>query len=254
MPQPNKEKWLHISQGFQENSDFPNCIGAVDGKHIRIVKPLHSGSLYYNYKSYSSIQLLAICDANYCFIYVDIGDFGKNNNSSIYNNSVFNRKLRAGSLNIPDATFLPGKSDMKMPFVLVGDEAFAMTNAMLRPYGGKNLCENKRVFNYRLSRARRFIECSFGILTNKWRIFHRPLNVNIDMVVDIVKACVVLHNFVRVRDGYSHQDTLSYTGLLDNDEVTTGFSGGTGPTMIREYFTRYFVEEGKLPWQLPMTT
>ena len=74
------------------------------------------------------------------------------------------------------------------------------------------------------------------------------------MVVDIVKACVVLHNFVRVRDGYSHQDTLSYTGLLDNDEVTTGFSGGTGPTMIREYFTRYFVEEGKLPLQLPMTT
>ena len=34
---------------------------------------------------------------------------------------------------------------MKMPFVLVGDEAFAMTNAMLRPYGGKNLCENKSV-------------------------------------------------------------------------------------------------------------
>jgi hypothetical protein len=61
------------------------------------------------------------------------------------------------------------------------------------------------------------------------------------MAVDIVKACVVLHNFVRVRDGYSHQDTLSYTGLLNNDEVTTG------PTMIREYFTRYFVEEGKLP-------
>jgi hypothetical protein len=76
MAQPNKEKWLHISQGFQENSDFPNCIGAVDGKHIRI-KPLHSGSLYFNYKSYFSIQLLAICDANYCFIYVNIGDFGK---------------------------------------------------------------------------------------------------------------------------------------------------------------------------------
>jgi hypothetical protein len=88
---------------------------------------------------------------------------------------------------------------------------------MLRPYGGKNLSENKSVFNYRLSRARRFIECSFGILANKWRIFHRQLNVNLDMAVDIVKVCVVLHNFVRVRDGYSHQDTLSYTGLLNND-------------------------------------
>jgi hypothetical protein len=208
MAQPNKEKWLHISQSFQENSDFPNCIGAVDGKHIHIVKPLHSGSLYYNYKSYFSIQFLAIYNANYCFIYVDIGDFGKNNDSSTYNNSLFNRKLRAGSLDIPDATFLPGKSDMKMPFVLVGDKAFAMTNSMLRPYGGKNLSENKRVFNYRLSTARRFIECSFGILTNKWRIFHRPLNVNIYMAVDIVKACVVLHNFVRERWLFSSRHSI----------------------------------------------
>jgi hypothetical protein len=91
----------------------------------------------------SKLQLLAIFYANYCFIYVDIGDFGKNNDASIYNNSVFNRKLRAGSLDVPDATFLPGKSDMKMPFVLVRDEALAMTNAMLRLYGGKNVCENK---------------------------------------------------------------------------------------------------------------
>jgi hypothetical protein len=37
-------------------------------------------------------------------------------------------------------------------------------------------------------------------------------------------------------------------------KLPQGFSGGTGPTMIREYFTRYFVEEGKLPWQLSMTT
>jgi hypothetical protein len=54
-----------------------------------------------------------------------------------------------------------------MPFVPVGDEAFALSNAMMRPYGGKDLPQNKTVFNYRLSQAPRFIECSFGILTNK---------------------------------------------------------------------------------------
>jgi len=143
MGQPIKKRWLEISERFLKNSDFPNCIVAIDGKHVRVVKPKHSGSLYYNYKHYCSIQLLAICDANYCFTYVDIGDFGKNNDASIYNNSRFNKKLQAGTLNIPELHIYPEKNDCKMPFVLVGDEAFALSNAMMRPYGGKDLPQNK---------------------------------------------------------------------------------------------------------------
>jgi len=216
MGQPSKKRRLEISEGFLKNSDFPNCIGAIDGKHVRVVKPKHSDSLYFNYKHYCSIQLLAISDAIYCFTYLDIGDYGKNNDASVYNNSRFNKKFQAGTLNIPEPAYLPGKNDCKMPFVLVGEEAFALSNSMMRPYGGKNLPQNKTVFNYRLSRARHFIECSFGVLTNKWRIFHRPFNVNIELPIDIIKACVVLHNFVRLRDGYLHEDSLSYTGLFEN--------------------------------------
>jgi len=76
--------------------------------------------------------------------------------------------------------------------------------------GARIYLKIKTVFNYRLSRARRFIECLFGILTNKWRIFHRPLNVNIELAIDIIKACVVLHNFVRLRDGYLHEESKLY--------------------------------------------
>ena len=43
----------------------------------------------------------------------------------------------------------------------------------------------------------------------------RPLNVSPDFAVDIVKACVVLHNFVRERDGYKFEDALKVTGLED---------------------------------------
>ena len=56
--------------------------------------------------------------------------------------------------------------------------------------------EKKRVYNYRLCRTRRYVECAFGILSNKRRIFQRPLNVSPDFAADIVKACVVLYNFV----------------------------------------------------------
>ena len=47
-----------------------------------------------------------------------------------------------------------------------------------------------------------YVECVFGILSNKWRIFQRPLNVSPDFAVVIAKASVVLHSFVHERDVY----------------------------------------------------
>lgn len=89
--EPDKERWLQIAEGLLTNSNFLNCIGAIDGKHVRVIKPQRTGSLYYNYKNYFSVQLLAICVSNYCFTYV-----------SIYNNSLFNKNLRVIIMNIPE--------------------------------------------------------------------------------------------------------------------------------------------------------
>ena len=61
------------------------------------------------------------------------------------------------------------------------------------------------------------MECAFGILSNKWRIFQRPLNVSPDFAVIIVKVSV-LHNFVLERDGYKSEDALTGTGLEDVPE------------------------------------
>ncbi|RVE40776.1 hypothetical protein evm_014574 [Chilo suppressalis] len=92
MKVPTKAEWEEISKQFQKYTNFPNCIGAIDGKHIRIIKPNDSGSLFYNYKSYFSTVLLAVCDANYCFIAVNIGAYGKSNDSTIFQDSVFYKK------------------------------------------------------------------------------------------------------------------------------------------------------------------
>lgn len=71
-------------------------------------------------------------------------------------------------------------------YVFVGDEAFGLSQHVLRsPYGGRNLTKNKHIFNYRLYRARRYVECAFGILSNKWRLFHQPINVTSKLAVDI---------------------------------------------------------------------
>ena len=52
--------------------DMPNCIGALDGKHIRMRKPADSGSLWHNYKGFFSMVLMAICDASYCFTLIEL--------------------------------------------------------------------------------------------------------------------------------------------------------------------------------------
>lgn len=73
---PDNARLKAIAEQFYENFGMPNCVGAIDGKHCVIQAPIHSGSLYYNYKKQFSIVLLAVCDANYNFTYVDIGAFG----------------------------------------------------------------------------------------------------------------------------------------------------------------------------------
>ena len=64
MPQSESD-WKTIANGFNNTCNFPNCVGAIDGKHIAIKKPPKSGSLFYNHKQFFSIVLMATVNANY---------------------------------------------------------------------------------------------------------------------------------------------------------------------------------------------
>lgn len=221
MSQPKKEDWERIAIEFESRANFPNCIGALDGKHIRVVNPDGSGSQFFNYKNYFSLVILALVDANYCFTIVDVGHYGRSNDSNIFRQSTMYKMLINGHLQIPDNKPLSNFENTKeMPHVIVADEAFAMNKHVMKPYARKKLDIQKRVFNYRLSRARRYVECAFGILANKWRVFHTSINLNPDFVEEVVLAACVLHNFVRKRDGYQFEDTLTCP-LSDIDVVGT---------------------------------
>jgi len=248
MPSFTDQYWQNISTGFEQRANFPNCLGAVDGKHIRMIKPTGTGSQHYNYKHYFSIVLLAVVDSDYKFIYVDVGSFGKDSDSTIFKNSSFGTLLANESLHIPRPSQLPNTNET-VPYVFVGDEAFGLSKNVLRPYAGRNLSEKKKIFNYRLSRARRYVECAFGILSNKWRIFHRPLNVTTDLAVDITKACCVLHNYVREKNGYVFQDTLTIDGFNEIERPNNINRGSRFASDIRNTFADYFHTIGAIPWQ-----
>jgi len=177
------------------------CIGAIDGKHIRIQAPANSGTQYFNYKHTFSVVLLAMCDANYCFTIVDIGACGRQSDGGVLYNSNFGRALREGKLDIPSPSSLPHSTDVA-PYVVAGDEAFPLQNNMLRPYPGRNLTQKQKVFNYHLSRARRIIENTFGIIATKCRILHRPIHATPEKCESYIKAICCLHNFVKI-DGAS---------------------------------------------------
>ncbi|XP_053967742.1 uncharacterized protein LOC128869234 [Anastrepha ludens] len=125
IPAPSREKWLQVAHEMWTMWNFPNCLGALDGKHVVIQAPANSGSLYFNYKKTFSIVLLALLDANCKFIAVDIGSYGKNSDGGILANSALGRGLENGTMNIPEDSPLPG-TEILAPYVILGDEAFPL--------------------------------------------------------------------------------------------------------------------------------
>ena len=187
--------WMRIANEFERLWNFPNCCGAIDGKHIRIQAPPGSGSLYYNYKKWHSIVLLAVVSADYCFTLVDIGDNGRHSDGGVFQSSEIGVGMLNNSLGFPDSRPLTGSSTVA-PFLFVGDEAFPLMKNMMRPYPGKFLPENQQIYNYRLSRARRVVENAFGIAASRFRILRGEIIAKPVKVERITMAVVALHNFL----------------------------------------------------------
>ena len=166
MPEPNKEMWLKISSEFYKCTNFPNCMGSVDGKHIRMQCPPNTGSDYFNFKKYFSIVLMAVADANY-FTATDVGSCGREGETYVLKKSNFWKRFTAGQLDLPGDKPLPSNDSREgtpVPHVLLGYEAFWLVKEFAP---SKNLSHEKRIYNYRHARARRVVECTFGISSNK---------------------------------------------------------------------------------------
>ena len=206
MPIPTKETFYSIANDFKNIWDFPNALGAIDGKHVRVICPDQSGSMFFNYKKFFSMILQAVADANYKFTKVEVGGFGKQSDGGTFKASELYKKLNTGEMDIPEPEYFPG-TNVKAPYVFIGDEAYPLLKYLLKPFGGRDLSSDQKNFNNRLSRARKCVECAFGIANSKWRLLSKCIECNVDVAEKIVKCICVLHNTIIDKEGIDRNFT-----------------------------------------------
>lgn len=236
----------------------------MEGKHVVIKAPKHSGSVYFNYKGTFSIVLLGLVDANYKFIYV--GCNGRISDGGVYQNCNLSRAINEILLNWPDSRPLPGR-EKDVPYVIIADDAFALSSNLMKPFPFRNQPGPNRVYNYRLSRARNVVENAFGIIASRFRILRKPIELCPEKARGIVKTICVLHNFLMTNNS---RRIYAPPGVFDSNiegvitpgtwrEHDVGMNslpplrhnvGCRNGKEVREELRDYFVSpEGELAWQ-----
>lgn len=185
----------------------------LKGKHINLRAPPKSGSTYYNYKKQFSVVLLAVCDADYKFTYVNVGAYGSQSDGGVFRNSALGKMLEHKEIELPEPESVNGSPPL--PYFLVGDAAFPLKTFLMKPYGGLNLDVAQSKHNTELSRGRVCIEDAFGVLSGRWRVFRNTMEILPKYADDIITAAILLHNYA-IASG-DHR----YSNLTGNPESET---------------------------------
>lgn len=263
MPPTTQEGWLQVASQFSQRWNFHHTLGAIDGKHVALRKPAKSGSLYYNYKGFFSIILMAVVDAEYKFLWVDVGTNGACSDGQVFNDCELKEMVEKDKMGIPAPEPFPNE-DRDIPYFFIGDDAFALRTWLMKPFSKRDLTRQEQVFNYRLSRARRIVENAFGILVNRFGCLLTTLRVTPSTATDVVMACCILHNLLR------NANAAVPRGLVDEEDdahnmvpgtfrgtgdLTSGASNSGGNTSakdakaLRQYLKEYYNDVGAVDWQ-----
>ncbi|XP_026818483.1 uncharacterized protein LOC113557263 isoform X2 [Rhopalosiphum maidis] len=131
------------------------------------------------------------------------GTQGRHSDGGVFDHCSLRHMIEQNKLHIPEN------------FVFVGDEAFPLKSYLMRPYPRRELNANCKIFNYRLSRARRTVENAFGILVSRFRVFEKPIATSVPTAVKIVKTACALHNWLQTRCDSNYFSL----GLIDKEDL-----------------------------------
>jgi hypothetical protein len=182
----------------------------------------------------------ALVDANYNFLFVDVGCQGRISGGGVFANTELYEQLEANSLNLPQPKPLVSGSTKCIPYFIVGDEAFALTEYMMKPYPGLNPKGSKeRIYNYRISRARRIVENVFGVVSSSFRVLRKAVLLEPEKAELMVMTIACLHNFLRRQPSsvllisdIAQTETLSFQHIPGSYGSTTLLFWHTGIRVV----------------------
>ena len=76
----------------------------------------------------------------------------------------------------------------------MGDEAYKASDWLLTPWPGQRLDVYKDAYNFWQSRMRINIECSFGMLVQRWGVLWKPIRIKTEKVPRLLLALLGLNN------------------------------------------------------------
>lgn len=130
MPVPTTEKLELSRDGYWDVRNFPNCVGALDGRHFSI-----KSHRFLLIKKFFSIVLQGVADPDYKFLTVDVGAKGSQNVGGTFGASSLSKSLRDNTFNMPLDSTLPNSTKL-LPNVLTADDAYPLKTLLLKgcPY------------------------------------------------------------------------------------------------------------------------
>src|ERR1700761_2367133 len=140
--------------------------------------------------------------------------------------------------------------------MLIGNDAFPFRTYLMKPIHKRNLSKEEIIYNYRVLRARRVVENAFGILANKFRVYKNAILLKPSTVKSIILATIALHNLLRVQSVSQANDDEDIEGvnfkeistLRNLPSVRRSGKLNENAKEIRDQLTKYFVNEGRVPW------
>ena len=134
------DEWKTVSADFMALWNMPNCLGAIDGKLVHLQRPVKCGGQYFNYKRSYSVNMMAVVDANYRFLYVTVGAQGSANDAAVFNECNFGKALcnPANPLKIPPAQPI-FNTHTETPLFFVADEAYPLKTVIMKPFSSRGL-------------------------------------------------------------------------------------------------------------------